>query len=141
MSGFRSGRHVKRGVLRPFLIGEAEAERLRQLTLRERSGREAVGLPLNELAAIIEARKKLAEYGKSIRQAADFYIDHLERIRRCNVSVSELAQEVLTAKRKDGRSPIYLADLRNRLAVFCLTFGTRPIAGIPVEEIDDWLRD
>jgi hypothetical protein len=28
---------------------EAEAERMRQITLRERGGREAMGLPLNEL--------------------------------------------------------------------------------------------
>jgi len=40
----------------------AEAERLRQITLRERGGREAVGLPLNELSAIVEARRKLAQF-------------------------------------------------------------------------------
>lgn len=45
---------------------EAEAERLRQIILRERGGREAVGLPLNELAAIVEARSTLAKHGKSI---------------------------------------------------------------------------
>src|SRR2546423_14264299 len=66
---------------------EAEAERLRQITLRERGGREAVGLPLNELSAIVEARRKLAKHGKSIDEAATFYLDHLERIRRCDVTV------------------------------------------------------
>src|SRR5437660_12770260 len=66
---------------------EAEAERVRQLTLRERGGREAVGLPLNELSAIVQARKKLAKHGKTIDDAATFYIDYLERIRRCHVTV------------------------------------------------------
>jgi integrase len=120
---------------------EAEAERLRQITLRERGGREAVGLPLNELSAIVEARHKLAEHGKSIDDAATFYLDHLERIRRCNITVTQLACEVLAAKKKDGHAPMYLADLRKRLARFARDFGARPIAAITVEELDDWLRN
>jgi integrase len=135
--------------LRPFNQGrkffktkaEAEAERMRQLTLRERGGREAVGLPLNELSTIVQARKKLAAHGKTLAEAATFFLDHLERIRRCNVSVAELADEVLEAKRKDGHAPMYIADLRKRLARFCRDFGDRPIAGIAVEELDNWLRN
>src|SRR5437868_6757404 len=121
--------------------GEAEAERLRQITLRERGGREAVGLPLNELSEIVEARHKLAEHGKSIDDAATFYLDHLERIRRCNITVTQLACEVLAAKKKDGHAPMYLADLRKRLDRFGRDFGDRPIAAITVEELDDWLRN
>src|SRR6266436_8148215 len=98
---------------------EADTERLRQLTLRERGGREAVGLPLNELSDIVEARRKLAGHGKTINHATAFYLDHLERIRRCNITVTQLAAEVIEAKRKDGRSTVYLTDLRNRLATFC----------------------
>jgi integrase len=120
---------------------EADAERLRQLTLRERGGREAVGLPLTELSTIVQARKKLATHGRTLAEAASFYLDHLERIRRCNVTASELAKEVLEAKRKDGHAPMYTADLRKRLARFCLDFGDRPIAGITVEELDNWLRN
>ena len=135
--------------LRPFGQGrnffktkaEAEAERLRQITLRERGGREAVGLPLNELSAIVEARRKLAKHGKSINEAATFYLDHLERIRRCNVTVRQLANEVLAAKKKDGHAPMYLADLRKRLDRFARDFGDRPIAAITVEQLDDWLRN
>lgn len=119
---------------------DAEAERLRQITLRERGGREAVGLPLNELSAIVEARRKLAEHGKSLGEASTFYLDHLERIRRCNVTVRQLADEVLVAKKKDGHAPMYLADLRKRLDRFARDFGARPIAAITVEELDDWLR-
>jgi len=134
--------------LRPFGQGrkffktrsEADTERLRQITLRERGGREAVGLPLNELSDIVEARRKLAAHGKTINHATAFYLDHLERIRRCNTTVSQLAAEVVEAKRKDGRSTVYLSDLRNRLASFCRDFGTRPIAGVSVDELDDWLR-
>ncbi|MBA2434824.1 MAG: tyrosine-type recombinase/integrase [Chthoniobacterales bacterium] len=94
-----------------------------------------------ELVTIIEARTGLAKYGKSIREAADFYIDHLERIRRCNVTVSQLAAEVLAAKQRDGFGALYRTDLRKRLHRFATDFGSRPIASITVEELDDWLRN
>ena len=134
--------------LRPFNRGrkffktkaEAEGERLRQITTLERHGREAVGLPPSELSAIIQARKKLAKHGKTIDDAATFYLDYLERILRCNVTVRELAKEVLEAKRKDGMSATYIGDLKKRLARFCAAFGERNIAGITVEDLDDWLR-
>jgi len=135
--------------LRPFNKGrkffkfkaEAEAERLRQIATLNRHGEEAVGLPPAELSAIIQARKKLAKHGKRIDDAATFYLDYLERIRRCNVTVVQLAKEVLDAKHKDGMSATYIADLKKRLATFCGDFGERPIAAITVEELDNWLRN
>jgi integrase len=135
--------------LRPFNRGrkffktkaEAEAERLRQITTLERHGREAIGLPAGELSAIVQARNKLARHGKTIEDAASFYLDYLERIRRCNVTVAELSHEVVAAKRKDGRAPMYVTDLKKRLARFCADFGQRRIAGITVEELDNWLRN
>jgi integrase len=134
--------------LRPFGQGrkffktkaEAEAARLRQITLVERNGREAVGLPPRELSDFITAKKKLAEHGKTINDAAGFYLDHLERVRRCKTTITELAAELLEAKRKDSRSEIYLNDLRNRLAIFCRDFGLQNVAAISSREISNWLR-
>jgi integrase len=134
--------------LRPFNKGrkffktkaDAEAERLRQMTTLNRHGREAVGLSPGELSAIIEARKELAKHDKNIQDAASFYLDYLERIRRCNVTVADLANEVLAAKRKDRMSATYLADLKKRFARFRADFGERKIAGITVEDLDNWLR-
>jgi integrase len=120
---------------------EAEAEALRQRTLLERHSRIAVGLSQRELSDLIHARDKLAGYGKKITDAVDFLVDHLERVRRCKITVSRLADEVIEAKRRDGMSADYLSDLQLRLRRFCRHFGEKPIAGITVEEIDDWLRD
>jgi integrase len=119
---------------------EADAERRRQLTTLERHGREAIGLPQHELSDFIKARKTLAEYGKTITDATEFYVDYFERVRRCKTTVSDLVTELLEAKRKDGKSEIYLRDLRNILAIFSRDFGTRSIAAITVEELDNWLR-
>ena len=119
---------------------EAEAERMRQKTLRERNAQNLVGASRDVLSDINECIRKLATYEKTIPEAVAFYIDHLERIRRCKVTFKELAEEVVEAKRRDGMSKLYLTDLRKRLGRFTGDFGDRPIAGITVEEIDDWLR-
>jgi integrase len=119
---------------------EADAEAMRQKTLLERHGREAIGLSQREMSDFITARRRLAEYGESINDAIEFRIDHLERVRRHGITVAQLADEVLEAKRRDGRSEVYLRDLRYRLSKFVQDFGARPIAGITVDELDNWLR-
>jgi integrase len=119
---------------------EADAERLRQLTALERHGREAVGLSQREMSDFVTAKHKLAEYGKTINDAVSFLVDNLERVRRCKTTIAELVTELVEAKRKDGRSEIYLRDLRNILAIFSREFGDRPVASVTVEEIDNWLR-
>jgi integrase len=119
---------------------EADAECMRQKTLLERYSREAVGLSQREMSDFITARKKLAEYGETINDAVQFRVDHLERVRRHGITVAQLADEVVEAKRRDGRSLVYLRDLRYRLNRFVQDFGRQPIAGITVDELDNWLR-
>ncbi len=126
---------------------EADADARRQKTLLEIHSREAVGLSQREMSEIIHAKKELAKYDKTITDAARFLVDHLERVRRHGITVATLVAELLEAKRKDGRSEIYLRDLRNILAgpegqasAFSRDFGKRAIAAITVEELDEWLR-
>ena len=119
---------------------EADAEAMRQRTLMERQGREAVGFSKGELSEFVEAKQKLSAYGETIRDALEFRIDHLERVRRHGITVAQLVDEMLEAKRRDGRSEVYLRDLRYRLNKFAQDFGHRPIAGITVDELDNWLR-
>ena len=120
---------------------EAEAESLRQRTLLERHSRVAVGLSQREMSEFIHARDRLAGYGKTITEVVESFCDHQDRVLRCKVTVSELAQEVIEAKRRDGMSATYLADLRKRFSHFCHDFGNRLIAGVMVEELDNWLRN
>jgi integrase len=120
---------------------DADAECLRQKTLLERYSREAVGLSPRVMSRFIATRDKLDEYGKTLDDAVEFYVDHLERVRRCKVAVAQLADEVLAVKRKDGLSLTYIKGLRFYLKKFCQDFGDRLIADIGVEELDKWLRD
>jgi integrase len=119
---------------------EADAEAMRQRTLMERQGREAVGFSKGELSEFVEAKQKLSAYGETIRDAVEFRIDHLQRVRRHGITVAQLVDEMLEAKRGDGRSEVYLRDLRYRLNKFAQDFGHRSIAGITVDELDNWLR-
>ena len=119
---------------------EADAEAMRQRTLLERHSREAIGLSQREMSDFIEARTRLAEYGETIGSAVQFRVDHLARVRRHGITTAQLRDEILEAKLKDGRSEVYLRDLRYRLNKFIQDFGDRAIAGITVDELDDWLR-
>jgi integrase len=92
------------------------------------------------LSEFIEAKQKLSTYGETIRDAVNFRVDHLERVRRHGITIAQLVTEVLEARRRDGRSAVYLRDLRYRLSKFVQDFGQRPIAGITVHELDNWLR-
>ena len=119
---------------------EADAEAMRQKTLLERHSREAVGLSQREMSDFISAKKKPGEYGETINDAVKHRVDYLERVRRHGITVAQLADEVVEAKRKDGRSEVYLRDLRYRLSKFVQDSEHRPIAGITVDELDNWLR-
>src|SRR5215475_2678905 len=104
---------------------QADAEAMRQRTLLERHSREAIGLSPREMSDFITAREKLAKYGETIFDAVQFRVDHLERVRRHGITVAQLADEVVTGKRRDGRSEVYLRDLRYRLSKFVQDFGNR----------------
>jgi integrase len=119
---------------------EADAGAMRQRTLLEQHSREAIGLSPRELSDFITAKNKFAKHGKTINDAAEFFLDYLERVRRSGTTVAQLAEEVLDAKRRDGLSAKYLGMLRLYFKRFSREFGDRPIAGITIEEMDNWLR-
>ena len=119
---------------------EADSECLRQRTLLERFSREAIGLSQRRMSDFITAQNKLAEYGADIGDAVSFFVDHQERVRRCNVTVNQLTDEVIEAKERDGKSKRTIGSLRGYLGKFCQTFGERLVATITAEELDNWLR-
>jgi len=120
---------------------EAKAELARQRSLLERHSREAIGLSQREMSDFITAKSKLAAHGETINEAVQHRLDYLERIRRSGVTIAQLSAEVIEAKRRDGMSAAYLADLRKRLGHFSRDFGTRAVASITVEELDNWFRN
>jgi integrase len=55
-------------------------------------------------------------------------------------TVDELAAAFLQNKQDDGKSEIYLKDLRFRLSRFQNKFGSKIVADLTEIECDDWLR-
>jgi integrase len=87
-----------------------------------------------------EGAKQLAAYGKTVADAIEFYLPHLQATNRI-CTFRELVAELLPAKAADGASKPYLTDLRCRLGQFESVFGDRLVSEITSGEIDDWLRD
>jgi integrase len=54
-------------------------------------------------------------------------------------TVTEVYQEMLTAKRRDGASEAYLHDLKTRLGAFSRDFKAQ-IADVQTSDLDAWLR-
>lgn len=93
-----------------------------------------------ERAAVIETRESLAELGVSVREALNHALDHFRQVRK-SVTVEELIDKFIDAKRKAGRSNRYLQDLDSRLGRFKKHFGDRIVATISGDEIEDWLHE
>jgi integrase len=107
----------------------------------KRNGREALDLSERDISDFVTAKRRLAEHGKTITDATNFLLDHQERIRRCKTTVRELMAELLEAKRKDGRSEIYLRDLRTILGKFSYDFGVEPVAAVTPRDVSNWLHN
>jgi integrase len=87
----------------------------------------------------IECSEKLRAFSKTLRDATNFYVTHLQTTNRSR-KTREVISELLNTRTRDGLSERYLADLRVRLARFSGVFGARLIATVTAGEIDDWLR-
>jgi integrase len=86
-----------------------------------------------------ECTDKLSEFGKTIDDATRFYLRHLKASER-SCTVAALVDELLKAKKADGASARYVADLGYRLSHFASTFGEETVSTITSAQIDDWLR-
>ena len=100
-----------------------------------------MGLAFNERqrADYSECIEKLRPFGKTVRDAVDFYVPYLHATNR-TCTAQELATELVKTKSADGASRRYLEDLRSRVGQFASVFNGKPVAEITSIEIDSWLR-
>jgi integrase len=126
---------------RQFFATKEEANTVAEQinTERENKGREGAEFPsaLREMAR--ECADMLSKFQRTIRDATDFYLQHLVASQKSCAAV-ELVQQLVIAKKKDGASQRHLDDIRSRLSIFAQQFDGQPVATIATAEIDDWLR-
>jgi integrase len=85
------------------------------------------------------AAKRLADYGKTISEAADFYLEYLgTEAERDSTPVSTVVKRFLSEKQREGVSTRHYQDLKNRLARFEKEYGETPIASLDRNAISEW---
>ena len=86
------------------------------------------------------AAKALEPHGKSLADAAAFYLAHLEaEASRDATTVSEMKKRLLDEREREGVSDRHYGDLKSRLARFCGEFGDTPIASLDRNAISKWI--
>jgi integrase len=92
---------------------------------------------LREEAA--ECVERLSRRGKTLTDATDFLVAHLNASER-SITAAALVEQLIAAKKADGASKRYVEDLRSRLPRFAREFGDQVVATITATAIDNWLR-
>jgi integrase len=120
---------------------EAEAQTAFEAALiqHQNHGLAASQLSAKQRGDALHAIEILRPLGMSLSEAAKLCLRHHANVYEGKL-VSEAVTELLKAKAKDGLSPLYHKDLRMRLARFVAEFGTRKIAELGVDEVEEWLR-
>jgi integrase len=126
---------------RSFFETEAQAKSFAGFKNAElqRNGMEHAEFPTSLRIMAQECKDRLSAYGKTIKEATDFFVAHLKASEKSCTAV-ELVDNLVEAKEKDGASQRHVDDLRSRLNIFAEKFDGQQVATITSAEIDDWLR-
>ena len=132
---------IGKGRNRQFFKDKTEAETVLAQKLVEQENYGTAGLSFNERqrTEYLECAEELQPFGKTIRDAINFYVPHLRALKR-TCTAADLVDELLKVKEADGASKRYLSDLRSRLTRFSDSFDGKPVAEITAPQIDEWLR-
>ena len=115
--------------------------KLRELTKKTRTeGEDALALSHDFRVLAAKCSERLKPFGKTLWDATEFYVEHLERTKD-SVFVLVAAADYQESKKRAKLSPKHLDDIRLRLGRFVATFGNRPIKGIVASEIESWLHE
>jgi len=125
---------------RKFFETKAEAQTYVQQKEIEllNQGREAVQFPSWLRIAAQQGHERLQPYGKTVSDAVDFYLQHLEAAQK-SAKVSEAFVELIKNREASGASIRYCYDLKLRVGRFSKDFGDRIVSTINTAELDDWL--
>jgi len=101
-------------------------------------GREGVQFPSWLRVEAQQGQERLQPHGKTISDAVDFYVRHLETTQR-SAKVCLAVDELIENRKSSGASKRYCYDLKLRIGRFSKDFGKRVVSTINTAEIDDWL--
>jgi integrase len=125
---------------RRFFQTKAEAETYaaqKEIELLNQ-GTEGVAFPTELRVMARRAANQLAEYKKTISDAAEFYLKHLDATTR-SVPLTVAMNELIENRKASGASVRYCNDLRLRIGRFCNDFPDRRLSEISTGDVDNWL--
>ena len=129
---------------RKFFEKKTEAETFAQIKNTElaNQGMEGVSFPAALRVMALECEKRLAEFGKTLRDATDFFIPHLQRS-QMTVALRNVAEEVLSAKAAKGIKATTLKVYGHRVKQFAgdvWKYGTtkNPATRYSQSFLNDW---
>src|SRR4029453_258947 len=126
---------------RRFFKTKREAQtyaELKEIELHNQ-GKEGVMFPAELRVMAHRAKDRLERYGKTIDDATNFYLKHLETEKQ-SVPVEQAVNEVLANKQNAGLSKLYCGDLKFHLRRFAKAFAGRTVATITTKDINGWLE-
>ncbi len=125
---------------RKFFTTKVEAQtfvRLKEVELLNQ-GREGVTFPTWLRVMAEQQAERLKPFGKTLSDAVDFYVRHLEAVTN-SVPLPQAMAELIENRRGSGASVRYCYDLGIRIGRFCHAFPDRSVAEISTAEVDAWL--
>lgn len=127
--------------IRRFFPTKAEAEAFADDSNTETTnvGWVAMGLADSQRTEAAMCFEKLASSGRTLTEAVDFYLAHLEQTER-SVTVSDAVEELLEEKRLLNLSSKHMVNMRYHFRPVKEFFGTRVISTLARKEIEVWLH-
>jgi integrase len=126
---------------RKFFRTKSEAQtyvHLKEIELLNQ-GKEGAMFPTSLRVMAQREAERLNKFSKTISDAADFYLKHLEATER-SVPLERAMKELIANRKSSGASQRYCYDLGLRLGRFCKAFPDRILADLTTAEIDTWLE-
>ncbi len=128
--------------IREYFPSRTAAER-RKMELEtdiSRAGIRSLSLSADERREIADYKARLESFDKSIGEAVEFFLEHLERQRtESTVTVQRAFDLMQDIKENDGLSDRYRSDLRSKCGRFAAKFGKRSCSSITADEARRWL--
>lgn len=125
---------------RKFFQTKGEAETYVQLRETEllNQGKEGIAFPSWLRVMAERENERLKPFGKTLANAVDFYVTHLESIQK-SAPLPQAIQELIENRRTSGASKRYCYDLSLRLGRFSQAFLNRIVGDMSTRDIDEWL--
>lgn len=126
---------------RKFFATKGEAQtyvRLKEIELQNQ-GKEGVLFPSSLRVMAQRESDRLSAFGKTITDAADFYLKHLHAVAK-SVPIEQLRSELLQERQAADLSSRYLYDIANRTKKFCDAHPGKLVAEITTAEIETYLQ-